>query len=120
MAAALAFQDWGSVMASRLVGFVDFRVADSHSEVERRERLPWFQLLVGLARKASAYLPKVPRTAEQVVEWLDNAIGPSLAVAMKFWQGDLAPLTDIIGRGERRWKPKHRAILAVAGVGNVS
>jgi len=116
MAVALAYQNWGEVMASRLVGFVDFRDAYSHSEVERRERLPWFQLLVGLARKASAYLPKVPRTAEQVVEWLDRAIGPTLAVAMKFWKGDLAPLTDIIGRGERRWKPKHRAILAVAGV----
>jgi len=45
--------------------------------------------------------------------------GPTLVVAMRFWKGDLAPLTDIIGRGERRWKPKHRA-LAVAGVGNVS
>jgi len=116
MAVALAYQNWGEVMASRLVGFVDFRDAYSHSEVERRERLPWFQLLVGLARKASAYLPKVPRTAEQVVEWLDNAIGPTLAIAMKFWKGDLAPLTDIIGRGEGRWKPKHRAMLAVAGI----
>jgi len=89
MAVALAYQDWGQVMASRLVGFVDFRSADSHSEVEERQRLPWFQLLVGLARKASAYLPQVTRTAEEVVNWLDKAVGPSLAVAMKFWKGDL-------------------------------
>ena len=41
--------------------------------------------------------------------------GPSLAVAMKFWQGDLGPLTYIIVKGERRWKPKHRAMLLTAG-----
>jgi len=117
MAAALAYEDWGEVMASRLVGFVDFRVADSHSEVEERQRLPWFQQLVGLAEKASAYLPKVPRTVEEVVEWVDWAIGPSLAVAMRFWKGDLAPLSGILRNGERRWKPRHKAMVASLGVG---
>jgi len=111
MAVALAYQDWGQVMASRLVGFVDFRDAGSYADVERRERLPWFQGLVGLIRKASAYLPKVPRTVEQVVEWIDRSIGPSLAVAMRFWQGDFSPLISIIKRGELRWKPKHAAML---------
>jgi len=83
MAVSLAYQDWGQVMASRLVGFVDFRIADSHSEVEKRERLPWFQSLVGQVKKASAYLPKAAWTVEPVVEWIDHAIGPSLAVAMR-------------------------------------
>jgi len=117
MAMALAYQDWGQVMASRLVGFVDFKGVDSHSEVEKRQRLPWFETLVGLARKASAYLPKAVRTAQELVEWMDRAIGPSLAVAMRFWQGDFSPLVEIIKRGESRWKPKHEAMLAVAGVG---
>jgi len=116
MAVALAYQDWGEVMTSRLVGFVDFRDADSHSEIENRQRLPWFQLLVGMARKASAYLPKVPRTVEQVVEWIDLAIGPTLAVAMKFWQGDLAPLSRILRHGEIRWKPRHKAMVAALGI----
>jgi len=116
MAVALAHQDWGQVMTSRLVGFVDFRDANSHSEVEERQRLPWFELLVREAKKASAYLPKVPRTVEQVVDWVDRAIGPSLAVAMKFWQGDLAPLSGILRNGERRWRPRHRAMVASLGV----
>jgi len=117
MAASLAYQDWGEVMASRLVGFVDFRDRSSHSEVERRQRLPWFQRLVGLVGKASAYLPQEPRTAEQVVEWVDMAIGPSLAVAMAFWQGDIGPLTDIIRDGKQRWKPRHKVMVAALGVG---
>jgi len=115
MVAALAHQEWGQVMVSRLVGFVDFRSADSHSEVEKRQRLPWFELLVGLARKASAYLPQVSRTVEQVVDWLDRAIGPCLAVAMTFWQGDIEPLSRIIRDGQLRWRPKHRAMLAMVG-----
>jgi len=112
MAIALAYQSWGEVMASRLVGFVDFREADSHSEVEKRQRLAWFQDLVGLVSKASAYLPKAAKTALDVVGWLDRSIGPSLAVAMKYWKGDLAPLSDLLDRGERRFKPRHRVMVA--------
>jgi len=112
MATALAYQSWGEVMASRLVGFVDFRDADSHSEVEKRQRLAWFQELVGLARKASAYLPKAAKTALDVIDWLDRSIGPSLAMAMKYWKGDLAPLNDLLARGERRFKPRHKVMLA--------
>jgi len=112
MVAGLAYQNWGEVMASRLVGFVDFRDADSHSEVEKRQRLAWFQELVGLARKASAYLPKAAKTALDLIAWLDRSIGPSLAVAMKYWKGDFAPLSDLLARGERRFKPRHRVMLA--------
>ena len=112
---ALAHQGWGQLIASRLVGFVDFRDADPCSDVDNRTRLSWFQLLVGLAKKARAYLPQVARTADQVVEWLDKVIGPSLAVVMRFWQGDIGALVGVIGRGERRWKPRHKAM--VAGMG---
>ncbi len=90
---------------------MDFRDADPCSDVDNRTRLSWFQLLVGLAKKARAYLPQVARTAEQVVEWLDKVIGPSLAVVMRFWQGDIGALIGV----ERRWKPRHKAM--VAGMG---
>jgi len=116
MATALAYQNWGQVMSSRLVGFVDFRDVDSHSEVEKRERLVWFQLLIGLVRKASAYLPKEVRTAEQVVDWLDRSIGPSLAVGMAFWKGDTGRLFEMIERGKRRWKPRHKAMVPALGL----
>jgi len=112
MAMALAYQSWGEVMASRLVGFVDFREADSHSEVEKRQRLGWFQELVGLTRKASAYLPKAAKVAADVVDWIDRSIGPSLAVAMKYWKGDLSHLSGVLERGELRWKPRHRVMVA--------
>lgn len=112
LVADLAHREWGDVAAGRLVGFVDFRDASTHSEVERRPRLAWFAELVGMVKKASAYLPKPARTLEEVVSWLKQSIGPSLAVAMRFWRGDLGLLTDIIHDGERRLKPRHMAMLA--------
>jgi len=117
MAVALAYHSWGEVFASRLVGYVDFRDAESHSEVEKRSRLAWFSDLVGRVRKASAYLPKPARTVEQVVSWLDKAIGPCLAVAMSHWGGEWgeeSPLSRMITGGMIRWRPKHRAMLAAA------
>jgi len=115
MVQVLADQDWGQVMASRLVGFVDFREAAAHSETEKRPRMSWFQELVGLVEKASAYLPKPVRTVDEAVEWLARAVGPTLAVAMQFWQGDLGPLSKIIRDGRENWKPKHKAMLVAAG-----
>jgi len=111
MVSALACGHWGQVMSARLVGFVDFRDYESHSEVEKRHRLGWFQQLVGLINKASAYLPKVPRTAEEVVEWLDRSIGPMLAVSMAYWKGDIGQLYEIIERGKRRWRARHKAMV---------
>jgi len=122
MVVALANKEWGQVIRSRLLGYVDFREEASHSEVEKRRRLSWFQELVKGVSKASAYLPKVPRTIEQLVDWIDQSIGPSLAVAARMWgavslqplfDGGLGQLAGIIANGEQRWKPRHRAMMSV-------
>jgi len=115
LASMLAYRDWGQVITSRLVSYVDFKDHDSHSEIEQRIRLPWFEKLVAGARKASAYLPKVPRTVDDLVGWLTKAIGPSLAVVMTAWRGDLNSLNELLEDGRSRWKPKHKAMLAAAG-----
>jgi len=113
MAIALAVEEWANVIVRRLVGFVDFRDQD-HSETEKRNRCDWYRELVGMAKKATAYLPKAARTVEEVIEWLDNTVGPSLAVVVKVWGGDFGPLGEIIRRGRARWKPKHQAMVAAA------
>jgi len=107
---------WGQYVAARLVAFVDFRDASSHSEIEKRveHRLPWFKALVGLVEKARAYPPVIARTIEQVVDWVDHAVGSSLALVLEHCSGDMSTLVGIIRRGRERWKPKHVAILAEA------
>ena len=110
-------KEWSGIVASRLVGFVDFRDASAHSEVEKRPRLPWYERLIRGAEKASAYPVKAARTAFEVVDWLDHAIAPSLAVAMEVFKGDLSELVGLMNRGRLRWKPRHVAMVAELGVG---
>jgi len=115
----LATGVWGEVIHTRLVSFVDFR--DSHvavntvAKVRDRPRLDWYAQLVASALKAPSYPPTAPRTAEDVVTWLDTQVGTSLAVAYKYWGDDISPLYPIIDAGAKRFKPKHLAILAGAG-----
>jgi len=108
---------WSEVVVSRLVSFVDFRNASAHSEVEKRPRLPWYERLIRGAEKASAYPVKAARTAFEVVDWLDHAIAPSLAVAMEVFKGDLSEFVGLMNRGRSRWKPRHVAMVAELGVG---
>jgi len=114
LVAKLATQDWADTITRRLVAFVDFKDAASSSHVELRDRLPWYERLVRGAVKASAYLPKLPKTVDQLIDWFDRQIGTTLAVAMRYWEGDLAPLWRIAKEGEKRFKPKHLAMLARA------
>jgi phage replication initiation protein len=74
-------------------------------------RLEWFQELVGLVKRAKVYLASAPRTAEQLIAWVQKAIAPTLAVVMTVWKGDFQPLEDMIVEGRRRWKPRHKAIV---------
>ena len=108
----LRAEPWGEVVASRLRTFVDFRDVNSSSKIELRVQLAWYAELIGNARKASAYLAKLPRTVGAVIAWIDHQVGTSLAMAFRVWRGDIAPLVDILKEGERRLKPKHLAMLA--------
>lgn len=115
---ALTAGDWGQVIASRLVAFVDFRDAGSSAKVELRTRVPWYARLVANVAKAPAYLPKAPRSVLDAVGWMRQQVATSLAMAFRtVWQGDLAPLIEMVKDGERRFKPKHHAMMARAGAG---
>jgi len=116
---ALADDNWGEVIASRLVSFVDFRGHASGFDVVKRTRLSWFEQLVGNARKSSAYLPKEPKTIEQVENWLDRSIAPTFALVMESWRRkgrgtELFCLKRMEIQGRERWKPWQKAILAAA------
>jgi hypothetical protein len=116
MAADLVDQRWAEVYASRLVAFIDFRDIDSHSEVEKRTRSPWFRQLVGFARKAKVYWAKAPRRLDELTDWVERCISPSLLVVARVWGDDKPVLLPLLGRlgrmlmdvePNKRWKPHH-------------
>jgi DNA relaxase NicK len=111
----LANGDWGAVIKKRLVGFVDFRdstkAVNSSAPTRDRPRLKWFQDLVDLVVRGSAYLPQAPRTIDDVISWVTKQAGTSLAVMFAYWGGDYSGFVEIINDGRERAKPKHTAVI---------
>lgn len=101
--------EWGAVWAGRLVAVADFRVAGS--ETEERERVGWFQRLVGLAEKLGAYGPVPPRTLEQIRNWLVRQCAPSVATVITAFGGDTEFLFELVREGVARMGPRHRLLL---------
>jgi hypothetical protein len=108
----LASEPWGDVFAGRLVQFVDFRDRGADGTVTRCPRVPWFETLVGQAKKALAYLPKPPRTVGEVEEWFRKYCAPMAAVLLKVGGGDW--LVDMMEDGRQRWRGRHRVLVAAA------
>ena len=108
----LAAAEWATVIRARMMAFIDFRDADSHSETEKRVRLTWWEKLMLGVKKGRVYLPKPLKTIDEVHSWLRDSIGPSLALVMAALDGDLGFVTSIVDYGRVRWKPRHRAMLA--------
>jgi len=110
----LAAGDWPTVIRARLMAFIDFRDADSSSEVEKRVRLTWWEKLMMGVKKGRVYLPKPVKTIEQVHNWVRDSIGPSLALLVMGNGGDMEFMTNIVDYGRVRLKPRHLAMLAPA------
>jgi len=109
---------WPSLIASRIVAFIDFRdsskAVNTSDKTRDRPRSAWFEVLVGTVEKGLVYLPQLAKTVSDVIDWIDRQVGTSLAVVMKFWKGDFSPLVQIMRQGEERLKPRHFAMLAKA------
>ena len=98
----LEHDDWGGVWAGRLVSFIDFRQRRAGREPQRCGRTPWFEQLVGPARKIRAYPPAPDRSPERTRQWLRRQVAPTLARLVAANGGDMAPLYDLVAEGQRR------------------
>lgn len=108
----LAMGNWGAIWASRVVQLIDFRDRRQTERPGRCRRSEWFSGLVGDAAKARVYDPKPPRTVEEVKAWIDKQVAPSLAAVVAASGGDMDYMSHLVLIGRRRWKGKHRALLA--------
>ena len=113
VAGKLVCGKWAGVWAENVVRLVDFRNRQS-GRGDRGERLEWFARVVGSAQKAVLALAKPNRTVEETVSWLRRQVGPSLAVGLAHFGGDVQFLLGLVEDGRARWKPKHRILLAAA------
>jgi len=106
-------------IVTRLTGFlrsmVEFKDASSRdTNGTRRPVAGWWARFLGFAEKASVAVARAEaRTVEDVKEWVDRQVGPSLALlqeALGFDQA-WAFLYQTAQDGRDRWGPRHKAIL---------
>ncbi len=111
----LIMGDWGAVWAEELVSFVDFRDRASNSEIENCARMPWFEELVGAAKKCRRYDAKPPMTFEQADDWLARQVAPVFAAVMERYGSRARDrIVELMVSGEKRWSVKHRRIAGEA------
>lgn len=95
--------------------FVRFVKRDSAENVTRAELLPWWaEFVQGMGKARLSLGARVVKTVDEVVEWLEVQVIPSLAVVEKAL--GLDSVRELIKKGRSRWGPRHLETLQLAGV----
>lgn len=74
----------------------------------------WREFLQTVEKVAGLFTSATARTVDDVIGWLRSQVGPSLAILLEVNGGDLGDVTWLANEGRKRWKSRHRAILATA------
>lgn len=108
-----------NIVLGVMTAFVDF-VDRNETNVSRSSRLDWWAALVNDVSKIRYAVEKKVQMAHEVVEHFLASQLPTFAAVceiMHRWGGghpwDIAK--DYFTAGQRRWKPKHKALVALAG-----
>lgn len=102
-------------VAAVLYSYLDFKEASSSdSNRWRWETCDWWAQFVGACSKLRLTINRVARTVEQVRHWLTHQVAPSLAMLLRV--AGPGAIRMLLEDGKERLRPKHRAMLALAGV----
>lgn len=74
----------------------------------------WDAFLQGVATVRGFFAGAATKTLGDVVSWVRRQVAPSLALLLEWAQGDMAVILDMAAEGKQRWRPRHRAMLAMA------
>lgn len=87
---------WYEIGVEALRGFVDFVDRGSDSNISRCKLLGWWQKIVGFAGKLRIPIPKPVRTIDNVIDYVVNQVGTSIATLQEYFGVPQAAL--MIGR----------------------
>jgi len=79
---------------------------------------PWWAELLGSIERGRKLTcgEAQEATIEALREYVRRCAGPAIAAVLAADGGDLSWLFEVASEGERRWRPRHLAALATAGV----
>jgi DNA relaxase NicK len=98
-------EEWQAQAAGWLLSSLDFKIPSDDPNKSRWETAPWWLAFLDHTSKERIYISKRVQTIDDLVEWIDNQVGPSLLVVKTVF-GTVA-LSDIADRALPRMKDKH-------------
>lgn len=108
-------------ISSVLLGYLEFKRPSLTDTNKRRWPVAaWWAAFLGTVEKARlTVLEKVRRTVDTVRAWVAHQVAPNLAVVREaLGKAEFMAWVDAEAKaGKRRWKARHRAVLAASGVG---
>lgn len=106
---------FGSTVLQLVQRFVRFVDRGSAGNVTRAELLPWWaEFVQGMGKARLSLGARVVKTVDEVVEWLEVQVIPSLAIVERAL--GLDSVRELIKKGRSRWGPRHLETLQLAGV----
>lgn len=103
--------DLGAIAARVLKNYLAFIDPSSDSNKARWAVSSWWEKFLGAVERLKLTVKKAERTIEQVREWFEKQVSPSLALIFMSAGGDLDYLVDLVTQGKKRLKPRHMAML---------
>lgn len=103
-------EDIGCLLRQTLNNYIRFIVQPSSTDTNK-SRWPtakWWQALIGDVAKLSLTIQPLDRTIDQMQEWVNQQISPTIAAIMTAHDGEIDWLYDIIATGKTRLRAKHK------------
>jgi len=112
---SFSFQAFVNTVLGVISSKLDFRDVTSHSNVNRRTRLVFWEKFLQGVQKVKVFIPRKKATIETVKLWFEEKVSTSLALLNEYL-GSEASLyfSSVLDYGYSRFKPRHTAILANA------
>ena len=106
----------GDKLKGMIRGLIEFKTPnDGDSNRRRWDIAPWWDaFLDGVPKVFGLFVQAVKRTLDDVAGWLRRQVAPSLALLLAARGGDVNEILELAREGRARWKPEHRAMLAMA------
>lgn len=109
-------EELGALVIGQVRDFVELGTI-VHTERGNRMTL-WtkWAAFCGALTRLRVPLTRAPITLERAIGWLRTGVAPTLAAVHRATGADLGVLVELLADGRRRWGPRHRLLIAQAGL----
>ena len=98
----------GHALRGTLKQYLRFLVPSNDSNKARWASTDWWDTLLSDVSKLKLTIKKESKSIEDMTNWVDKQIAPTMAAILKAQEGDLGWLRNILAKGSKRLSQKHK------------